>query len=134
MKTVKPVTDPISDLLTRIRNALAAGQSSITLPHSNIKEVLAKLLKQYGFVEEVKVVKEKFKLLEVTLTNEGQNSRIKNIERISTPGRHLYVSYNQIPYTKGPKGLVVVSTSHGMMSGNEARKKRIGGELICQVW
>jgi small subunit ribosomal protein S8 len=128
-------TDPIADMLSRIRNAIAVNKSVITLPHSAIKQKVAEILAQNGFLDSVKVTEEDSrKLLEITTNGENTNAAISEISRLSTPGRRLYVRADAIPKVKRGRGIVVLSTSHGVMSGDEARDKKIGGELICQVY
>jgi small subunit ribosomal protein S8 len=127
------MTDPIADMLTRIRNAIAAGHGSVTLSHSNIKEAIAKILKENGFVSDYKVENStKFKSITVELKPEAQ--AITSLQRVSKPGRRVYASRDDIPLVLGGRGMVIVSTSGGVMSGREARQKGLGGELICRVW
>lgn len=132
----KTSTDPIADMLTRIRNAIAVRKSEVSLPHSTIKENVAKILRDAGFVDSVKVEGEKagFKSLVVTINAEGSNARITEIARLSTPGRRMYSSAAEIPVVKRGRGIVVVSTSKGVMSGDDAKKQSLGGELICKVY
>jgi small subunit ribosomal protein S8 len=128
-------TDPIADMLTRIRNAAAVRQSSISLPHSKIKESVARILQQSNFVDGVDVNEDgQFKMLTVRINADGQNARITEIKRLSTPGRRLYSGADEIPMVKRGRGVVIISTSKGLMTGKEARKQRLGGELICQVY
>jgi len=128
-------TDPISDMLTRIRNAVSVNQNEISLPHSNVKETVAKILADSGFLQRVDVSgKGKEKRLEITIYPAGTNSTITSISRVSKPGRRVYVKSSQIPSVKRGRGIVVVSTSHGVMAGDEARKAGVGGELICKVY
>jgi small subunit ribosomal protein S8 len=129
-------TDPIADMLSRIRNAIAVNKHEIDLPHSNVKERVAMILANNGFIDEVKQVKDDDgrKRLIIQINPEGTNSLITEIARVSTPGRRLYVKSKEIPKIKSGRGIVVVSTSQGMMTGEEARTKRLGGELICKVY
>lgn len=129
-------TDPIADMLTRIRNAIAVNRSEISLPHSNVKETVAKILAKNGFLSDVKTAKDDFgyKQLQITITPEGTNSTITEIARLSKPGRRQYVKSGEIPMIKRGRGLVIVSTSQGMMTGEEAKTKHLGGELICKVY
>ena|SRR5438105_794088 len=127
-------TDPLSDMLTRIRNAVAAGQPVISLPHSNIKETVARILSQNGFLKAVSVSGEgKTKRLEISLT-EGAGTAITEIARLSKPGRRLYVANDEIPTIKSGRGIVLISTSQGVMTGQDARDRKLGGELICRVY
>lgn len=128
-------TDPIADMLSRIRNALAVNKREISLPHSKTKEAVARLLKSSGYIDEVKVkALEVGKSISLTLNDESSNSRITEIVRLSKPGRRLYTSADKMPSVKQGRGIVIVSTSHGIMTGYQARKQRIGGELICKVY
>jgi len=128
-------TDPIADMLTRIRNAIAVRKSEITLPHSNIKEDVAKLLKESNFVDDISVKKDRVgKLLTIKINNVDSNPRITEIVRLSKPGRRYYVNSKEIPTVKHGRGLVILSTSKGLMTGDKAKVERIGGELICKVY
>ncbi|MBX4199678.1 30S ribosomal protein S8 [Candidatus Saccharibacteria bacterium] len=137
MKTnVRISTDPIADMLSRIRNAIAVNKNEIQMPHSNVKETVAKILAKSGFIANVKVGKDVLgrKQLEIVINGDGTPAQITEISRISKPGRRLYVKANEIPVVKRGRGIVVVSTSQGMMTGDEAKAKRLGGELICKVY
>jgi small subunit ribosomal protein S8 len=129
-------TDPIADMLTRIRNAIAVRKHEVNLPHSNLKESVARILKDSNFIDTVKVEGEKpgFKTLRLVINNDGSNARITEISRLSTPGRRLYITHDKIPTVKRGRGIVIVSTSKGVMTGAEARSKSLGGELICKVY
>ena len=128
-------TDPISDMLTRIRNAIAVRQTEISLPHSKIKESVAKLLQDNNFVRKVQVLDgSPSKTLKVTINNKLSNANIESIKRISKPGRRYYVGVNGIPSVKRGRGIVIISTSKGVMTGSEAKLKGIGGELLCEVY
>ncbi|MEK7472391.1 MAG: 30S ribosomal protein S8 [Patescibacteria group bacterium] len=129
-------TDPIADMLTRIRNAAAVSKREVVLPYSKMKETVAKVLVSSNFVDRVEVSQTDtgFKQLKVVINQEDTNSRITNIERISKPGRRVYVGTDGIPSVRQGRGIVVVSTSKGVMTGREARKEKLGGELICKVY
>lgn len=128
-------TDPIADMLSRIRNAIAVRKSEISLPHSKVKESVARLLKDSNFVSDVKVSDAPVgKTLVITINDEAENARISEIVRLSKPGRRFYVAAKDIPVVKRGRGLVIVSTSKGMMTGDEAKRQRVGGELICKVY
>ncbi len=128
-------TDPIADMLTRIRNAIAVRKNEISLPHSQVKESVARLLKSSNFISDVKVNNETVgKTLVITINNEFENARISEIVRLSKPGRRYYVNAKEIPVVKRGRGIIVISTSKGMMIGDEARKQNVGGELICKVY
>jgi small subunit ribosomal protein S8 len=133
MSTVS--TDPIADMLSRIRNAMAVNKNEVLMPHSKIKESVAKILQSSGFID--KVTEEEAivgKSLKIIINSDGTNARITEIQRLSKPGRRMYVNADSIPTVKRGRGIVVVSTSRGVMSGEQAKKERIGGELICQVY
>jgi small subunit ribosomal protein S8 len=128
-------TDPIADMLTRIRNAINVRKHEVSLPHSNVKESVAKLLKDSNFIDSVKVEGEgKTKSLTLTINAEHTNARITEIQRVSKPGRRYYVRSQEIPTVKRGRGVVIVSTSKGMMTGEEAKAQKVGGELICKVY
>lgn len=128
-------TDPIADMLTRIRNAILVRKNEVSLPHSNVKESVARLLATNNFVDSVSVREENnVKVLTVVINPETSNARITEIKRLSKPGRRYYVAAKDIPTVKRGRGLVVVSTSKGMMTGTEAKAQKVGGELICQVY
>jgi small subunit ribosomal protein S8 len=128
-------TDPIADLLARIRNAIAVGKAEISLPHSKMKAAIAQLFKANNFVDDVRISGEGIdRTLTLVLNGTGQNARITEIDRLSKPGRRYYVNAQEIPVVKHGRGIVVVSTSKGLMTGDEAKAQRIGGELICKVY
>lgn len=128
-------TDPIADMLTRIRNAVNVNKREVSMPHSKVKEAVAKLLKESGFVTDVTVTGEALtKALVITIHGEHENARITEINRLSKPGRRAYASATEIPVVKRGRGVVIISTSKGMMTGAAAKKAGIGGELICKVY
>lgn len=128
-------TDPIADMLTRIRNAILVRQAEVTLPHSNIKESVARLLQQSNFVDGVSVDQGTVgKILTVRLSPANGNARITEIVRLSKPGRRYYVGAQDIPVVKRGRGIVIISTSKGLMTGQQAALENIGGELICKVY
>jgi small subunit ribosomal protein S8 len=128
-------TDSISDMLTRIRNAIAVGKSEVTLPHSTIKQSVAELLQKSGFLQGVKADGEGIdKKIFIQINDSSKNARITEIARLSRPGRRLYAKAKDIPVVKQGRGIVIVSTSKGMMTGDEAKKAKVGGELICKVY
>jgi len=128
-------TDPIADMLSRIRNAIAVRKNEVQMPHSNAKETIARLLKQNNFVADVKVEKAPVgKTLVVTINGIDENAHITEITRLSKPGRRHYTGAKEIPTVKRGRGIVIVSTSRGMMTGTEAKKQGVGGELICKVY
>lgn len=128
-------TDPISDMLTRIRNAISVNKLEINLPHSKLKESVAKILSKNGFLKGVSSSSaEGRKTLNIQINDEHTNSNISSIQRLSRPGRRMYVSADKIPTVKRGRGIVIVSTSSGLMTGKEAKTKHLGGELICEVY
>lgn len=128
-------TDPIADMLTRIRNAINVGKNEISLPHSKLKETIAKELKKAGYLTGVKTEAGKPRAtLVLTINEPGTNPTITEINRLSTPGRRVYAGSQDIPRVKNGRGIVLISTSRGIMTGQEARKERLGGELICKVY
>lgn len=128
-------TDPISDMLTRIRNAIAVGKSEVSLPHSKIKENVAISLKNNGFLYDVTTTDLSIgKQLTVVINPGGENARITEIKRLSKPGRRAYTNAREIPTVKRGRGVLIISTSKGLMTGEEAKQQGVGGELICQVY
>lgn len=133
MSTVS--TDPIADMLTRIRNAINVNKGEVVLPHSKLKESVAELLKKSGFVADVKVMDATVgKHLKIVINHDGEGARITEIVRLSKPGRREYANAKEIPTVKGGRGVVIVSTSKGLLTGAEAKKQGVGGELICKVY
>ena len=128
-------TDPIADMLTRIRNAVNVRKSEVVLPHSNLKQAVAELLKKSGFVNDVSVSDAVVgKSLKIVINSDGENARITEIVRISKPGRREYAGAQDIPVVKRGRGVVIISTSKGVMTGTDAKKQGLGGELICKVY
>jgi small subunit ribosomal protein S8 len=128
-------TDPISDMLTRIRNAIMVQKTEVSLPYSRIKESIAKLLAENHFVSSVAVEGEGInKQLIIQINPSSANAKITAIERMSKPGRRQYVNVQGIPTVKRGRGIVIISTSQGLMTGKEAIAKSLGGELICKVY
>jgi small subunit ribosomal protein S8 len=128
------MTDTISDMLTRIRNASRVQLPTVELPHSKMKESIANILKKEGYVGEVSVEGKLPKKIKVKLKYEGKKSVIEGLRRVSTPGLRRYVGATDIPRVRNGLGISVVSTSQGVMTGTQARKNNLGGELICYVW
>jgi small subunit ribosomal protein S8 len=128
------MTDPISDMLTRIRNAGRALRPVVAVPHSRMKETIANILKKEGYVAEVAVEGKTPKTINVKLKYQGKKTVIEGLRRMSRPGLRHYVGATEIPRVRGGLGVAVVSTSEGVMTGAEAKKKNLGGELLCYVW
>lgn len=125
-------TDPIADMLTRIRNGIMAGKSEVVIPHSKLKTAVAEILQSNGYLGKVSVVEENgFKQLSIQL--DGANIP-ESLVRVSKPGRRIYARADEIPTVRTGRGLVIVSTSAGIMTGKDARSKGVGGELICKVY
>lgn len=129
------VTDPISDMLTRIRNALMLRKESVEVPHSKIKRELSRVLKENGYIADFyEVSDDKFKKIKLVLKYHEGRSVIQGLKRISKPGRRVYVGTQEIPRVMGGMGVAVVSTSRGILTGHQARHLKVGGELLCYVW
>lgn len=134
-RTTLTSTDPIADMLTRIRNAIAVNAEVVNLPHSKIKETVARILADNGFIDKVEASGEGIeKILTITINSEDQPAKITEIARLSRPGRRMYVKSGALPTVRRGRGLVVVSTSSGIMTGAQAKAKHLGGELICEVY
>src|SRR3954462_2545373 len=127
------MTDPIADMLTRIRNAHSALLPTVEMPHSKLKESIAHILKKEGYVMDV-AVEGAPKTIKLKLKYEGRKGVIEGLRRVSTPGLRRYVGATKIPRVRGGLGTVIVSTSQGVMTGVQARKNNLGGELLCYVW
>ena len=132
------MTDPIADMLTRIRNGIQARHDRVELPVSKLKVEIAKILKSEGFISNYKLVEENSKpqgtlRLYLKYSDDGEPV-IHGIERVSRPGRRVYRGKEELPKVLGGLGLAIVSTSKGVLSGAEAAKSGVGGEVLCQVW
>jgi small subunit ribosomal protein S8 len=128
-------TDPIADMLTRIRNGIMAGHDSVTMPASKVKLSIARILKDEGFISDYGVLKGKpQKMIKIQLRYIDGQPTLTGLERVSKPGLHVYVKGGEVPRVYGGLGIAVVSTSKGMLTGRDAWKQKIGGELICYVW
>jgi small subunit ribosomal protein S8 len=127
------MTDPIADMLTRIRNAARAGLPELELPRSRVKFEIAKILEKEGYLKNVADDSAGRKIT-LTIRYDGRKAVMRDIQRLSKPGRRLYVGWQDIPRVKSGLGLTVISTSQGIMTGGEARRRRLGGELICEVY
>lgn len=128
-------TDPIADMLTRIRNAINVRKNEISLPHSKIKENVARSLQANGFLDSVSVTDLSVgKQLHIVINAEDENARITEIKRLSKPGRRQYSNAKEIPSVKRGRGVIIVSTSKGLMTDKEARSQGLGGELIASIY
>ena len=128
------MTDPIADMLTRIRNAHSALLPDVELPHSKMKESIAQILKRDGYIADWSVESKPAKKLKMKLKYQGHQAVIAGLRRVSTPGLRRYVGAREIPRVLGGMGIAILSTPRGLMTGYEAQKQNVGGELICFVW
>jgi small subunit ribosomal protein S8 len=128
------MTDPISDMLARVRNALRALHSSVEMPHSKMKESLAGILKREGYIADLAVDGKVKKALKLKLKYEGKRGVIAGLRRVSRPGLRRYVGATEIPRVRGGMGIAILSTSQGIMTDRQARRNKLGGELLCYVW
>ena len=130
------VTDTIADMLTRIRNANQMRYQEVSVPASNLKISLAKILKDEGFIEDYKVVDDNVQGTIVITLKYGQNKErvITGLKRISKPGLRVYAKAGEVPKVLNGLGIAVISTSHGVMTDKEARKENLGGEVLCYIW
>jgi small subunit ribosomal protein S8 len=128
------MTDPISDMLTSIRNGSAALLPVVVLPHSKIKESIAHILKREGYIADCVAEGTTIKKLKLKLKFVGRKGVIDGLRRVSKPGLRNYVASTEIPRIRGGMGTVILSTSQGIMTGQEARKNKMGGEVVCYVW
>jgi small subunit ribosomal protein S8 len=135
------VNDPISDMLTRIRNALLSGHTMVAMPSSKMKEAIAKILREEGFISAYEVVggaRPGLKVLRIRLKYVGERRHrrpvITGLERISRPGRRVYSGKHEIPWVLSGMGIAIMSTPKGVMTGNRARQLGVGGEVVCKVW
>ncbi|MDQ1265584.1 MAG: small subunit ribosomal protein [Bacteroidota bacterium] len=130
-----PVTDSISDFLTRIRNASGAKHKTVDVPYSNLKFAIAKILKEQGYIGDYEKIEGNVQgIIRVTLRYFNREPAIKKIIRISTPGRRIYAPADRLPRIKNGLGISIISTSKGVLSDKEARKINMGGEILCSVW
>jgi len=133
------MSDPIADMLTRIRNSLMREHATVSMPHSKVKEAIAGVLKSEGYIEEFQVLTENpFPVLHLKLKYAGgrrdRRSVITGLERVSKPGRRVYVGKGDVPWVLSGMGMAVLTTSKGIMTGQQARRQGVGGEVICKVW
>jgi small subunit ribosomal protein S8 len=126
--------DPIADMLARIRNGARALRPVIEVPHSRIKENIAGILRQEGYIAECAVEGQRIKTIKLRLKYQGKKNVIEGLRRLSRPGLRRYVGADEIPRVRGGLGVVVISTPEGVMTGTQAKKKNLGGELVCSIW
>ena len=128
-------TDQIADLITRIRNAVMVGKNEILVPTSKLKAQVVEVLKKNGYVAEYEVIEGAPRgVLKVTINEPGTIAKINEISKVSKPGRRVYSAAEDLPTIKSGRGMVIVSTSKGLMTGREAKKNRLGGEILVKVW
>ncbi len=127
------MTDPIADMLTRIRNAVMSGKTEVMVPYSKIKDRLAATLVTEKYLENYETIEEG-RMLKIKLKYENRKPAITHLKRISKPGCRIYISKDNIPEVLNGYGLAILSTSSGIMTNKEAKKRKIGGELLCEIW
>jgi len=130
------MTDPIADMLTRIRNASMAGLEKVDMPASKIKIEITKILKEKGFIKSFKVVRDKKQgIIKISMKYlDGNEKAITGLKRVSTPGRRVYADKTKIPKVMGGYGISIISTSKGILIDEDCRQKGIGGEILCRIW
>ena len=128
------MTDPIADLLTRVRNAGRALHPQVEIPHSRIKEGIARILRREGYITDCVVEGKMPRVLKLTLKYDGKKSVIEGLKRVSKPGLRRYVGVDEIPRVLGGMGVAILSTPKGVMTGMDARRQNLGGELLCFIW
>lgn len=128
------MSDPIADMLTRIRNASRALLPEVAMPHSKLKESIAHVLKKEGYVSDVSVEGKLPKIIKIKLKYTGRKCVIEGLRRVSSPGLRRYTGAQEVPRVRGGLGTSILSTSEGVLTGLQARKKNLGGELLCEIW
>lgn len=132
-----PVTDPIADMLTRVRNAANAGHDTVGVPNSKLKMELARLLRDEGYIQKVELVDTDKPTATIRITlkyGPRRQSVFRGINRASTPGRRMYVGWREIPRVQGGLGVAILTTSRGVITDRQARTDKVGGELLCTIW
>ena len=128
-------TDPIADMLTRIRNANSQRHATVDIPYSKVKEALGKILLSEGFVESMDILEvESFKTIRIALKYDGKTRVLQGLKRISKPGLRIYASVEELPRVLNGLGIAIISTSKGIMTDKEARKQNIAGEVLAYIW
>ena len=128
-------TDQIADLITRIRNAIMVGKHEVSVPTSKLKAQVVEVLAKNGYIASFEIVEGTPRgTLNVTINEPGQAAKINEISKVSKPGRRVYSSANDLPTVKSGRGMIIVSTSKGLMTGKEAKKSKLGGEILVKVW
>ena len=130
------MSDPVSDFLTRLRNALKAGKKSVDMPSSKFKVSISEILKKTSFIDDYRIIEDdkKLKMLSIRLKYSNGDSVILGLKRISKPGIRRYVKYESLPRVRNGLGIAIVSTSKGLVTDNDARKLKVGGEVVCEIW
>lgn len=130
------LTDPVADFLTRVRNAIRARQQKVDVPASKLKLEIARILKEEGYIANFKSTEEEGRRLLRVYLKYGSNNdpAISNVQRVSRPGCRVYVGRNEIPRVLGGLGINILTTPRGVMTGRDARKRGVGGEILCEVW
>jgi small subunit ribosomal protein S8 len=129
------MTDPVADMIIRIKNALLARHAEVAIPHSKLNEAIGRILEKQGYVGEIEIKKDGAQpTMMIKLRYNGKAPVITDVRRLSKPGRRLYASSKKIPKTLGGYGITIVSTSRGVFTDAEARQQNVGGELLCQIW
>ena len=131
------MTDPIADMLTRIRNGIQSQKKSVSMPLSKLKMHIAEILKQEGFIENFEVAEDKVQgtlTIDLRYVGEEMETPIHGLKKVSKPGCRVYAKYNEIPRVLGGLGIAIVSTNRGVMTGKDAEEAKIGGEVLCSVW
>ncbi len=135
------MTDPIADMLTRIRNALMVRQSDVLIPHSKLKLEIANILKQEGFISDFERIERQIghqqtakPFIRITLKYKNQQPVVRGLQRVSTPGRRVYYGHREIPKMLPSLGLLIVSTPQGLMTNTQARQQKLGGEVLCEIF
>jgi len=129
------MTDPISDLLNRIRNAQAVLKEQLSVPFSNLNNEIAKILEKKGFIKKVEKKGRTYKkVIEITLKYDEKKPAISGLKRVSRPGQRIYKGFKEIKPVKSGYGILIISTSKGLMTDKEARKQKLGGEVMCEIW
>lgn len=129
-------TDPIADMLTRIRNAMQAHHEQVLVPASRVKLEIARILKNEGYIQKYALIEEKPQSnIRISLKYlQDRSPAITELKRVSTPSQRIYVGREELPRVRGGLGVAIITTSHGIMSDREARRRRLGGEVMCTVW
>ena len=129
------LTDPVADMLARIRNAITARQQKVDVPASKLKTEIARILKEEGYIANYKAAEEEgHKTLKIYLKYSNNEAAISNVERVSRPGCRVYVRRSEIPRVLGGLGINILTTPRGVMTGRQARKEGLGGEVLCEIW